>query len=106
MALTACSKEIVYRVPPLNEADQARLSCAGYPEIRDVLLALPEHVFLAGSDGTPVVTPDNRKWVAFDVANRREAAVIRFGDIAARGAHFECRDDLRWIADLITDLQD
>lgn len=106
MALTACNDRIQFRTPPLNEADQARLTCAAYPEIREALRALPPHVFLAGSSGEAVTTPDGRKWVAFDVVNEREAVLIRFGDITGRGAHFECKDDLEWLAHVWTELED
>jgi hypothetical protein len=80
MALGACGETAIqYRVPTLNKADRARLSCAEYPEIRETLAELPPHAFLSGSSGEPVVTPDGRKWVAFDVVNQREGALIKFG---------------------------
>lgn len=106
MALNACGETAIqYRVPTLNEADHARLSCAEYPEIREALAELPPHAFLSGSSGEPVVTPDGRKWVAFDVVNQREGALIKFGDVAGRSAHFECRDDLGWVAEVWTELE-
>lgn len=97
MALTACADSIQFRVPPLNEADRAHLTCAEYPEIRETLLQLPAHVFLSGSNGQAVVTPDGHKWVRFDVVNRREAMLIRFGDVAGRTSHEECAADLEWL---------
>jgi hypothetical protein len=107
MALAACgTTKVQYRVPTLNEADQAHLTCRDYPEIREVLAALPAHAFLSGSDGQPVETAGGQRWVRFDIVNRREGALILFGDRDGRTAHFECQDDLRWIADVWTDLQD
>lgn len=107
MALAACGgSSIVYRTPPLNEADRQHLSCAEFPEIREVLESQPEHVFLSGSDGEAVVTDGGFLWVRFDIANKREGNLIEFGDVRARDAHFECSDDLQWTADLITDLQE
>ena len=108
MASAACSPEtrIIYAVPKLNDQDRARLSCAAFPEIREVLEAQPEHVFLSGSNGKAVVTDGQYKWVRFDIANRREARLIEFGDLEARQAHFECFDDLNWTEDLITDLEE
>lgn len=108
LALIACVSEpdIVYRTPPLNEADQERLSCAAFPEIIDVLNSQPSLVFLSGSDGEAVVTDGQFKWVRFDIVNKREARLIQFGDVSARGVHFECSDDLQWTAKLITDLQE
>jgi hypothetical protein len=105
MALTACGSETAFRVPRLNSADRAHLACADYPDIRDALRALPAHVFLAGANGQAITTPDGHKWVRFDVANEREAIVVRFGAVEGSNAHFECFDDLLWLAKVWTDLE-
>ena len=106
MALTACADnpEIIYRTPPLNEANEKRLSCQAYPEISEILADLPAHKFLSGSNGQAVITQGGHKWIRFDIANEREAVLIRFGEISGRSAHFECFDDLNWLARLWRDL--
>lgn len=104
-ALTACG-DLQYRTPALNDADQARLSCQAFPEILDVLESQPALVFLSGSDGEAIVTDGQYKWVRFDIVNQREARLIQFGDVRARGAHFECWDDLNWMADVYTQLEE
>lgn len=65
---------------------------------------LPAHEFLAGASGKVVVTDGNRRWVRFDIVNLREAALIRFGDITSRTAHFECFDDLGFVARVLDEL--
>lgn len=105
LATTACSDKIQFRVPPLNEADRARLTCSAFPDFEGMLGQLPAHEFLSGTDGTPVVTPDGRKWVAFDVVNEREGRMLKFGGVDARGVHFECFDDLNWLGSVWTDLE-
>lgn len=106
MALTACAKtETVYSTPPLNEHDQKHLSCATYPDLQAMVESLPEHVFLAGLDGVPVVTDGGHKWVRFDIANAREAITIKYGGVAGRTAHGECRADLNWLAGVWVRLQ-
>lgn len=102
-ALAACGPdpEPVFRAPVLEES---RLSCAAFPEIKEVLEASPEHVFLSGTSGEAVVTDGVHRWVRFDIVQHREARLIYFGDITARLAHFECRDDLQWTADVLRDL--
>lgn len=105
MALTACGPQLEYRVPPLNEADAERLTCSAYPAFEQVLRDLPAHDWLSTTRGEAVVTPDGRKWVAFDVVQRREALLLKFAGVDARGAHFECFDDLAWLASVWADLQ-
>lgn len=104
MAITACCPEPkpVLTAPTLPEE---RASCAAFPEIREVLQEQPSHVFLSGSNGEAVVTDGQYRWVRFDIANKREARLIEFGDVRARSAHFECFDDLEWSIGVIRDLQ-
>lgn len=85
-------------MPPLNEADRARLTCADYPDFAALLRDLPKHHWLATSKGEAVTTPDGRTWVAFDVVQQREAKLLKFAGVDAKGAHFECFDDLAWLA--------
>lgn len=105
MALTACSPRLQYRVPPLNQADAQRLTCSAFPDFDQVLRDLPEHQWLSTTRGEAVTTPDGRTWVAFDVVQLREARLLKFAGVDARGAHFECYDDLAWLADVWTELQ-
>lgn len=103
LAITACAAdpEPILVAP---EIEEARLSCAAYPDIIELLQELPDHVFLAGSNGQAVITDGQFTWVRFDVVNRREAMLIRFADIDGRKVHFECWDDLGFIRDLLNDL--
>ena len=102
MALSACAdKEPVFVAPVIEEARQ---SCASFPEIQRVLANLPKHVFLAGSDGSAVITDGDHTWVRFDIVNAREALIIRFSEIDGKRAHFECSDDLRVVIDVLNDL--
>lgn len=71
-----------------------------------MLLELPRHEFLSTSSGEAVVTPDGRKWVAFDVVQKREGRMLKFGGQEANGAHFECFDDLRWLSGVWKNLQE
>jgi len=105
MALTACSPRLQYRVPPLNEADRQRLTCSAYPDFEAMLRDLPKHEWLSTTKGEAVVTHDGRTWVAFDVVQQREARMLKFAGKDARGAHFECFDDLKWLAKVWTDLE-
>lgn len=105
MVLTACSPRLQYAVPPLNEADRERLTCSAYPDFEQVLRDLPKHQWLSTSKGEAVVTHDGRTWVAFDVVQEREARLLKFAGKDARGAHFECFDDLAWLAKVWTDLE-
>ncbi len=106
-ALTACSNAPtpIFQTPPLNAADRAHLTCAAFPDIKETLRELPAHVFLSGSSGAAVTTPDGHKWVRWDIVNQREGILVKFGDITARGAHFECRDDLQWLGRVWTELE-
>ena len=104
--LSACQPHLQYRVPTLNEADAERQTCADFPDFEAMLRKLPAHVWLAGSDEAAVVTPDGRTWVAFDVVQMREAAMLHFGGVDARGAHFECFDDLEWMRDTWAGLEE
>lgn len=106
MALTACGAALQYATPPLNESDAERLTCSDYPDFIGVLQDLPAHEWLSTSSGEVVRTPDGRTWVAFDVVQQREARLIKFAGIDAKGAHFECYDDLAWLAKVWTDLQE
>ena len=107
MALTACADnpEIQYAVPRLNAGDREHLTCQEYPEIREALRSLPPHVFLAGASGQLVLTDGLHRWVRWDIVNAREALLIKFGDIAGRSAHFECRTDLNWLGGVWTRLE-
>ena len=105
MALTACSPQLEYRVPPLNEADSQRLTCSDYPDFETMLRQLPAHEWLSTTKGAAVKTQDGQTWVAFDVVQQREARMLKFAGVDARGAHFECFDDLTWLASVWTDLQ-
>lgn len=102
-ALTACAGD-AKPVLVAPEIEEARKSCAAYPEITNVLENLPEHVFLAGADGSAVITDGDHTWVRFDVVNAREAILIRFAEVDGRTAHFECFDDLRVVIDILDDL--
>lgn len=103
--MSACSPALQYAVPPLNEADRAHLTCADFPDFPALLAALPAHEWLATSSGEVVVTPDGRRWVSFDVVQQREARMLRFAGVDARGAHFECQADLDWLARVWTGLE-
>ena len=105
MALTACAPQLQYRVPPLNEADRTRLACSAYPDFTAMLRDLPAHQWLSTSKGEAVTTHDGRTWVAFDVVQQREARMLKFAGTDARGAHFECYDDLAWLASVWTELE-
>lgn len=105
MALTACSP-LQYRVPPLNEADRARLTCSAFPDFEAMLRELPAHQWLSTTKGEVVVTRDGRTWVAFDVVQKREARMLKFAGKDAKGAYFECFDNLAWLASVWTDLEE
>lgn len=92
-------------MPPLNDHDRQRLTCSDFPDFEGMLTALPDHEWLSTTSGEAVVTPDGRRWVAFDVVQEREARLLKFTLIDTRGAHFECYDDLRWLARVWSDLE-
>lgn len=102
MALAACDPPPPVFVAP--QIEKARLSCSAFPEIVAMLEQLPEHRFLAGANGQAVVTDGKHRWVRFDIVNLREAALIRFGDVTARSAHFECFDDLGFVSKVLAEL--
>lgn len=107
MVLSACGPTTIqYKVPALNAADQARLTCSDYPSFEAMLTELPAHEWLRTSSGEVVVTPDGRRWVSFDVVQQREARMLKFGGVDASGAHFECFDNLKWISDVWRDLEE
>jgi hypothetical protein len=104
MALSACAKEIQFATPPLNEQDQQHLDCAAVPDIQVQLARVPQHIFLSGSLGAPIVDQDGFMWVRFDRVQEREGEyvdiVLDGGDVST-----ECRADLHWLAKVWTDLQ-
>lgn len=104
MALSACGKAVVYSTPPLNEQDRQHLTCAEVPDIQEQLARVPRHVFLAASNGAPIVDQDGFMWVRFDRVQERESAYVDIaldtGDVTT-----ECRADLNWLAKVWTDLQ-
>lgn len=107
MALTACgSTEIQYRVPELNVNDQKRLGCVEYPSIEAAIASLPENIFLSSSSGAKVITDGQYTWVRHDIANKREAVLIRYGAVDGKLAHFICRDNLEWLSGTWRDLQE
>ena len=97
--MSACAPAIQYHLPTLNEADQQRLVCPAPASVAELVEGLPGHVALAASDGTVVRTPDGQTWVSFASANAREGELLARMNTAS-GAHFECFDDLEWVADL------
>lgn len=105
MALSACAPAIQYRVPPLNEADQARLTCSDFAGFEEMLAELPAHQFLSTSSGEAVRTEGGHYWVRFDVVQERDGKMLKFGGVTARDQHFECYDDLAWIAEVWRDLE-
>lgn len=104
MALSACAKEVQFATPPLNERDRQHLDCAEVPDIQAQLARVPKHIFLSGSNGTPIVDQDGFMWVRFDRVQEREGAYV---DIALDGGDIatECRADLAWLSKVWTDLQ-
>lgn len=101
MALTACVPRIQYQVPPLNETDRERLTCSAYTGFDEMLRQLPQHKWLSTSAGVPIKTgEDGHMWVRFDVVQVREAKMLKFAGADARGVHFECYDNLNWLADI------
>ena len=105
MAISACVPAIQYRTPPLNEADRERLVCSEFAGFEDMLADLPAHAFLSTTKGAPVQTADGAYWVRFDVVQQREARMLKFAGVTARGQHFECFDNLAWLAGVWTDLE-
>lgn len=104
LAATAACKPKVEPIFVAPQLDAARLSCSAFPEIVAILDDLPAHRFLSGSNGAAVVTDGKDRWVRFDIVNLREAALIRFADVSARTAHFECFDDLGFVAEVLARL--
>lgn len=92
-------------MPPLNEEDEKRKTCSDYPDFDVVLASLPSHEWLRTTSGETVKTADGRTWVSFDVVQEREAKLIKFAGVDAKGAHFVCFDNLKWLSDTYTDLE-
>ena len=98
-----------FGVPPLNAEQAERLQCAEYTNVDELLASLPDHVFLAGSNGERVVTTDEEgrtyTWVRLDIADAREAVLIVSIVDDGRLRHFSCADNLRYTGDWIKPLQ-
>ncbi len=94
-----------YKVPRLNDADREHLTCSDFPDFNEVLRKLPDHQWLSTTRGEVVRTDGGHTWVRFDVVQEREARLILFAGVTAAGAHFECYDDLAWLAKVWTDLE-